>query len=336
MRRIAAGLVVAAVGLAGLGVVQSLPVRHSIEDKLTDRSSRALTQAGLSDVEVSFVGRDATVRVRSAADGERAAAVVRAQVGVRVARVQVIARPVEPVPPTVAFALAGGRVTITGTVPSDSARLALVGAVAAVFGASSVDDRLALDPSVTDTGLTGLGAVVAALGKDASAQVELRGGVITLGGLVPTAAAREAAVRAAAQVVGSPTAVVDRLGVSAAPAPPQVQSRLVALPPITFEPGSATLTAPGRAVAAEAAAILAANPAVRVRIEGHTDTDGPAAANLALSQARAQAVLAALVAAGIAPGRLTAAGFGETRPKVPDTTAENQATNRRVDFVVLP
>jgi outer membrane protein OmpA-like peptidoglycan-associated protein len=76
------------VGIAGfvvLFVLQGIPNRHAIEADLTGRSTRALRAAGLSTVDVSFVGRDGTVRARTAADADRALAIVRAQEGVRVA-----------------------------------------------------------------------------------------------------------------------------------------------------------------------------------------------------------------------------------------------------------
>jgi len=89
----------AGVGVAGfvvLFVLQGIPNRHAIEADLTGRSSRALQAAGLSTVDVSFVGRDGTVRARTAADADRALTIVRAQEGVRVATAIVL--PTTPAP----------------------------------------------------------------------------------------------------------------------------------------------------------------------------------------------------------------------------------------------
>jgi outer membrane protein OmpA-like peptidoglycan-associated protein len=122
---------------------------------------------------------------------------------------------------------------------------------------------------------------------------------------------------------------------SPSPSGPPVQDQLGALPPLTFENNSATLTAQGQAVVASAATILKAHPTVKIRIEGHTDSRGSDASNLALSQARAQAVLDALKAQGVTADRMTAVGFGERRPKVPDTSDANRAINRRVELVVV-
>lgn len=84
------------------------------------------------------------------------------------------------------------------------------------------------------------------------------------------------------------------------------------------------------------AEVLGENPAVRVRIIGHTDSDGDAPANLELSKRRAVAVRAALTSQfGVNASRLDTDGRGETQPASPNTTAEGKANNRRVEFVKL-
>jgi outer membrane protein OmpA-like peptidoglycan-associated protein len=180
--------------------------------------------------------------------------------------------------------------------------------------------------------------VARALGNTRFATVELRDGRITLTGKV-SGPARDAALFAASQLVG-PSNVVDLLDVLAPPPPrmpPEVMQReLAKLPPITFEDNSSTLTAADQAVLAKAAELLRANPFVRVRIEGHTDSNGTAASNLVLSEARAHVVLNSLVGLGITAGRLSATGYGETRPKVAEASAQDRAINRRVEFVVIP
>jgi outer membrane protein OmpA-like peptidoglycan-associated protein len=71
-----------------------------------------------------------------------------------------------------------------------------------------------------------------------------------------------------------------------------------------------------------------------VAIEGHADGDGATLNNQRLSQARAASVLAALKEAGADGARLTSAGFGFSRPLVPNTSPDNKAKNRRVEFVI--
>jgi len=73
----------------------------------------------------------------------------------------------------------------------------------------------------------------------------------------------------------------------------------------------------------------------KVGIEGHTDSDGADAYNLKLSDGRAKAVMDYLIEHGIDKARLTAKGFGETKPLVPNDNDEGKATNRRVEFNIL-
>ncbi len=83
----------------------------------------------------------------------------------------------------------------------------------------------------------------------------------------------------------------------------------------------------------EIAAALTDHPDWKLHIDGHTDSIGEAAANLALSQRRAAAVKHALVARyGIAAQRLDSGGFGESRPVDRNDTAEGRARNRRVEL----
>ncbi|UAJ12969.1 OmpA family protein [Glacieibacterium megasporae] len=78
---------------------------------------------------------------------------------------------------------------------------------------------------------------------------------------------------------------------------------------------------------------LLADPALKLSVEGHTDNSGSPMHNLALSQARAKSVVAALVSAGVERTRLTAQGFGASRPIAGNTTEEGRAANRRVELV---
>ena len=109
----------------------------------------------------------------------------------------------------------------------------------------------------------------------------------------------------------------------------------LALESITFETGSAIITPEGAAVLDRAATFLAANPAIRVAIEGHTDSEGDEATNLTLSVERAEAVRDYLVEQGIASDRLETEGFGETQPIASNDTEEGRAQNRRIEFRLL-
>ena len=81
--------------------------------------------------------------------------------------------------------------------------------------------------------------------------------------------------------------------------------------------------------------ILKDNPDLKFEIGGYTDSDGDDAANMKLSQLRADAVRTQLISMGIDAGRLTAKGYGETKPIADNTTPEGKANNRRVEFAKL-
>ena len=82
-------------------------------------------------------------------------------------------------------------------------------------------------------------------------------------------------------------------------------------------------------------AVLKANPDLRVRVDGHTDSRGSDAYNQQLSQKRAAAVRDFFIAEGIDPKRLESRGFGESEPAAPNDSAENMRLNRRVEFTPL-
>ena len=85
------------------------------------------------------------------------------------------------------------------------------------------------------------------------------------------------------------------------------------------------------------ATALTENAGVRVKIIGHTDSDGADAANLDLSKRRADSVKNELAKTfGIDPARIETEGLGETKPIAPNDTPVNKALNRRVEFVKLP
>ena len=84
----------------------------------------------------------------------------------------------------------------------------------------------------------------------------------------------------------------------------------------------------------EIATVLKENPTVKVKIIGHTDSDGDDKANLLLSQQRAAAVKENLSSSfGIEGSRLQTDGKGEAEPAEPNTTAQGKANNRRVEFI---
>jgi len=107
---------------------------------------------------------------------------------------------------------------------------------------------------------------------------------------------------------------------------------------VNFASGSATLTPQAAAALASLGRALSSPELLpfRFRIEGHTDTVGDAAQNMALSQRRAEAVRDFLLTRhAVAPFRLFAVGLGETQLLVPTPDQANEPRNRRVQIVNL-
>jgi outer membrane protein OmpA-like peptidoglycan-associated protein len=104
---------------------------------------------------------------------------------------------------------------------------------------------------------------------------------------------------------------------------------------VHFATGEATIQPESKECLDQVVKLLTNNPTWKMQIEGHTDSVGTADVNLKLSQARADAVRAWLVRHGIEGTRLTARGFGDTKPVGDNSTEEGRAKNRRVALVKL-
>jgi OmpA-OmpF porin, OOP family len=103
---------------------------------------------------------------------------------------------------------------------------------------------------------------------------------------------------------------------------------------LLFDTGSAQLQASSGAQLRDIAAILKAYPNAQVKIGGYTDDVGDPAANLQLSQERADNVRGRLVSMGIDANRLTAEGYGEEHPIADNSTESGRAMNRRISMLV--
>lgn len=102
-----------------------------------------------------------------------------------------------------------------------------------------------------------------------------------------------------------------------------------------FETGKATLEPESYTVLDELVAFLNRKDDVKIEIGGHTDNVGKPAANMVLSQERAQSVMSYLIAKGISQDRLTARGYGMTQPVADNKTEEGRAQNRRTEVKIM-
>ena len=109
-------------------------------------------------------------------------------------------------------------------------------------------------------------------------------------------------------------------------------TKLLQIENIEFEVAKGSLTARGKATVDKLANILRQYPHIKAEVAGHTDSDGSAVFNQKLSQSRVDTVKNRLVSKGINANRLTAKGYGESQPLVPNTSDANKQRNRRVEL----
>jgi outer membrane protein OmpA-like peptidoglycan-associated protein len=109
---------------------------------------------------------------------------------------------------------------------------------------------------------------------------------------------------------------------------------LVTLGDVLFEFGRADVKPGAGADIGKLAEFLRQHPDRRIRIEGYTDSVGGADYNKALSQRRADAVRAALVAQGVPADRIDTAGYGKEYPVADNSSDTNRALNRRVEVYI--
>ncbi len=114
-----------------------------------------------------------------------------------------------------------------------------------------------------------------------------------------------------------------------------VQAINLAVKNIQFETNSDVLRAESVPVVTQLAEILAQYPNYNVNISGHTDSDGNDKANLMLSEKRANKCVEFLTSKGIAASRLSAKGYGETKPIATNKTKAGKQANRRVEFELV-
>ena len=104
---------------------------------------------------------------------------------------------------------------------------------------------------------------------------------------------------------------------------------------IFFETNKSTIKSQSFGLLSEIANVLQTRPTMRIRIEGHTDTQGPRSRNLTLSQARADAVRFHLEGLGVSRARMESVGFGPDQPIETNRTTAGREKNRRVEFVIV-
>lgn len=110
---------------------------------------------------------------------------------------------------------------------------------------------------------------------------------------------------------------------------------VVTLGDVLFELGETELQPAAQENLQDVVDLLQTEPDKRIRIEGHTDSSGPASVNLRISQERAEAVERELIALGIDADRIQSIGMGEDFPIASNEDPDGRSRNRRVDVILL-
>jgi OOP family OmpA-OmpF porin len=110
---------------------------------------------------------------------------------------------------------------------------------------------------------------------------------------------------------------------------------VISLSGILFDVGRSALKAASQASIERIAAVLTQYPQHQIVVEGHTDATGSDELNLQLSRDRASSVRSALVAGGVDASKISAEGYGESRPVASNDSAEGRQQNRRVEIVIV-
>ncbi len=245
----------------------------------------------------------------------------------------------QPAPaPTAAPAAAANRlpVVVSGSVPDEAARQAILTRAREVFGADRVIDQLGVGSKLAappNWAAQVQKAMQPGLTQVSHGQITINGNVVEVNGDVGSDAVRQQLPQQLSAAIANPTYTV-RNGLRVAAAGQEQVDAALANRIVEFEPGKAALTPKGAAVLDELTPVLLKLSGRKFEVIGHTDANGARASNVALSSARAEAVKAYLVNKGVASLAISTAGMGPDRPVADNATEEGRARNRRIEFRV--
>ena len=226
------------------------------------------------------------------------------------------------------------RIVVSGTVPDEATKAALLSRLVEVYGAQNLDDRISVGgviaPANWATYIPKL--LTPQLKSISKGQLVIEGTNVALRGEVSTEAARQEIASNFANAL-NPTYIIKN-GLRVTATSQAVLDQTLANRVIEFEPGSALLAESGKLILDEMTSAMKIVNAKKVEVIGHTDNSGAPARNLALSRARADAVRTYLVAKGIAPELIATSGMGADQPISPNNTEEGRKRNRRIEFRV--
>ena len=326
----------------GVTVVDDMAYARGAPDGFETIAAYGLSEAGkladavisLSDDAYSISGRASTTAIYRAA----LAAARQLPAGATAATIEISSDEISP------YVLNANKsedaIKLTGHYPDEPTHQKLLGAVQRRFFNAKVSDELALGKgapkdfvAAASVMLQQLSRLQSGEGIVADTNVSVKGDALYAKAAEDIPAELTAAVPADYKAEAS-------IGVAAAGTPlaPEACQPLFAdilgRGKIRFETGQAAIDHDSDAVLDNLTAIAMRCPDARIEISGHTDAVGNEEANMDLSRRRAEAVVDYLKTAGVADERMTAVGYGKTRPIASNDTEEGRAQNRRIEFEV--
>jgi OmpA-OmpF porin, OOP family len=226
-------------------------------------------------------------------------------------------------------------VIVSGTVPDETTRQAILAKVRALYGADRVVDQLGVGNVVAPPNWSDhvQKLLTPELKQITSGALTIDGNNLQVRGEVSNEALRQQIVSDFATRL-NPTYVIKN-GLRVGAGEQQLLDKTLANRIIEFESGSALLTPRGAKILDEMAAVMQKLGKQSIQILGHTDSQGQAETNLILSQSRADAVRRYLINRNVAGDRLAASGLGAAEPIASNSTVEGRARNRRIEFRIV-
>jgi outer membrane protein OmpA-like peptidoglycan-associated protein len=208
-------------------------------------------------------------------------------------------------------------------------------AEAAIANAKAERDRIELEARTRDANIAQRQARAAEMQAEATRQ-EALAATRTAQLAEQQATASRAEASAAQQRAMESSALAQSLAAQLADLQTQMTNRgmVITLGDVLFEVGNARLREPGVRAVDRLAMFMRDHPERTVAVEGFTDNTGSESFNQELSERRAATIRSALVAAGVAPERISVRGYGKSYPVASNTDPTGRQLNRRVEVVI--
>jgi OmpA-OmpF porin, OOP family len=240
---------------------------------------------------------------------------------------------------------ADGRLQVRGRLTDAAQRDAVTSFARARFGADAVNMATRLDSDLPDGWPIRVLAGLQALSELHQGTLLVQAGKVDVAGVAGATQAQARITQTLSGQLGQGQAFSvsvrydERLDPLAALPTPQEcvadLNRVLTQTKVAFAPGSAEIETEGGRTLDKLAEILKRCVDVPMQIAGHTDSQGSESGNLALSQARAEAVLVGLQGRRVPVGALTAVGYGESVPLEDNRTEAGREANRRIEFSLI-